>query len=188
MISTVKSTCSSPAWAEYRSGVLVAVPKFGEELDKALMEQREKDIAATDAFMKEYRKTGGKFKLTAEQLKTLSDNYNPRDMSYKEYMSFIDRLCEYGILNEDDKDYVHYSAFGSDLIMIPLKFDIPISTWGPRSPMGYSESFSSCGGNVLEWSYYLSQFETFNQQLNSCEKTRSAVLYGKICDVLQMMR
>ena len=114
MISTVKSTCSSPAWAEYRSGVLVAVPKFGEELDKALMEQREKDIAATDAFMKEYRKTGGKFKLTAEQLKTLSDNYNPRDMSYKEYMSFIDRLCEYGILNEDDKDYVHYSAFGSD--------------------------------------------------------------------------
>ena len=72
----------------------------------------------------------------------------------------------------------------SDLVLIPLKFDIPISTWGPISRMGYDNSFESSRGNVLGWASHLAQFETFNTQTQSYEKTRTAILYGKIRDVL----
>jgi hypothetical protein len=71
--------------------------------------------------------------------------------------------------------------------LIPLKFDIPISTWGPISRMGYDNSFESSRGNVLGWASHLAQFETFNTQTQSYEKTRTAILYGKIRDVLLKM-
>lgn len=184
MISSIKSTYSQLTWAENRNGILIQ--KFGKEIDKAIAEQREKDIAATEAFMKKHKKTGGKFELTNTQIETLSANFDPNSMSYQEYMSFIDLLCEYGVLDEGDKDYVSYNMAGkdSDLVLIPLKFDIPISTWGPISRMGYDNSFESSRGNVLGWASHLAQFETFNTQTQSYEKTRTAILYGKIRDVL----
>lgn len=187
MISSIKSTYSQLTWAENRNGILIQ--KFGKEIDKAIAEQREKDIAATEAFMKKHEKTGGKFELTNTQMETLSANFDPNSMSYQEYMSFIDLLCEYGVLDEGDKDYVSYNMAGkdSDLVLIPLKFDIPISTWGPVSRMGYNKSFESSRGNILEWSCHLAQFETFNTQTQSYEKTRTAILYGKIRDVLLKM-
>ena len=48
MISSIKSTYSQLTWAENRNGILIQ--KFGKEIDKAIAEQREKDIAATEAF------------------------------------------------------------------------------------------------------------------------------------------
>lgn len=194
MIPAVRSTVrpayssSCPSWAENRNGILIQ--SFRGELTKAQMEQREKDIADTAAFMEEYRRTGGKFEITREQLKTLTEAFDPNDMTYREYMTFIDHLCEYGILDEGDKDYVSYCAFGKDcgLELIPLKYDTPISSWGPVSRMNYTNSFSSSRGNVLDWASHLAQSVTYNTQTRSYEKTRTAILYGKIQDVLLKMK
>ncbi len=187
MIAPVYHTASGLAWAENRNGILIGIPNFGAEINKTIAMQREQDIAATEAFMKKYKKTGAKVELTEEQKDMLSADYDPEDMSYDEYMSFIDRLCEYGILDEGDKDYVAYSVAGSDLELIPLKFDLPVSTWGPDSRMGYDNSFASSRGNVLGWASHLAQFETFNTHTQSFEKTRTAILYGKIRDTLLEM-
>ena len=194
MIPAVRSTVrpayssSCPSWAENRNGILIQ--SFRGELTKAQMEQREKDIADTAAFMEEYRRTGGKFEITREQLKTLTESFDPNDMTYREYMTFIDHLCEYGILDEGDKDYVSYNALGkdSDLVLIPLKYDIPICTWGRTRSTKYTNSFSSSGGNILDWAGYMADAETYNTQTRSYEKTRTAVLYGKIQDVLLKMK
>ena len=148
----------------------------------AVQAKREEQKLAFEKFKEDARKRGKSVKLTDAQLERLSASYNPKEMTRGEYQAFIDDLCEYGILDEADKDYVSYRG------LIPVDFSETGCTITRRTPCApYDSSFCSSGGNVLDWSKYLSTFERFNPDTNRFEQTRSAILFERIQKVLVKM-
>lgn len=147
------------------------------------MKAQEKELKASfDRYSAEVRRQGTSVRLTDEQLKHLTAAYDPENMTREEYQAFVDDLCEYGVLNEEDKDYICYSIL------------TPLTSWSgscrvvpdvPYSP--YDHSFSSSKGNVLDWSKYLSSFEQYNEHTRSLEKSHEAILFGRIHKVLARM-
>lgn len=149
------------------------------------MQAQEKELkAAFDQYSAEVRRRGTSVRLTDAQLEHLTASYDPGNMTREEYQAFVDDLCEYGVLNEEDKDYVSYG------IMTPLTSWSGTCSVSPRlsDPYApYDSSFSSSGGNVLDWSKYLSTFEQYNENTGSFKRTVSAILFEKIQKVLVKM-
>ena len=102
-------------------------------------------------------------------------------MPREDYQAFIDDLIEYGVLDEADKDYISYSG------LVPIDFSEPTCTITAAPYQPYSTDFWSSGGNILDWSRYLSTYEYFNSDTNRFEPTRSAVLFDRIQQVLVKM-
>lgn len=97
------------------------VPGFGFILNKtkdqslgspeadfaALMEQaraaqvkREAEEAAKEPFIRA--------KLTKEDIKELATSYDPKNMTQREYDSFLDELIEKGVMEREDLSYIDY--------------------------------------------------------------------------------
>lgn len=94
----------------------------------------------------------------------------------------MDDLCGYGVLNEADKDWISYG------ILTPVTFLPELSCTGTAAAYKpYDSSLLSSGGNVLDWSKYLSTFEYVNPDTGVWEKTRSAILFERIQNVLAGM-
>ena len=102
-------------------------------------------------------------------------------MTREDYQAFIDDLIEYGVLDEADKDYISYSG------LVPIDFSEPTCTITAAPYQPYVRDFWSSGGNILDWSRYLSTYEYFNSDTNRFEPTRSAVLFDRIQQVLVKM-
>lgn len=86
-----------------------------------------------------------------------------------------------GCPGEADRDYISYSGLGP----IDVSASACIVTSAPCQP--YTGDFGSGGGNVLDWSRYLSTFEYFDLDTDRFEKTRSAILFDRIQQVLVKM-
>ncbi|MCI9512234.1 MAG: hypothetical protein HFG13_07585 [Oscillibacter sp.] len=152
-----------------------------DQFREAVQAKREEQLLAFQKFKEDARKRGKSVKLTDAQLEHLSASYNPKEMNQEEYQAFIDDLCEYGILDEADKDYISYSG------LVPIDFSEPTCTGTAAPYQPYDRDFGSSGGNVLDWSKYLSTFEYFNSDTNRFEPTRNAILFERIQKVLVKM-
>jgi len=129
--------------------------------------------------------------LTEEQKEYLSSKYDPKDMSYSEYRSFIDDLCKFGYFAEEDKPYVSCGGGSGSLVMTPLSYYSPqcgasLST-APYVP-GCANPFPANGGNVLAWVKSLSSFGTYDPASGSFEKTQQARLFEKLQNILLQMK
>ncbi len=138
--------------------------------------------AAFDRYSAEVRRQGTSVRLTDEQLEHLSDAYDPENMTREECRAFVDDLCRYGVLREEDKDCVSYNS------LVPATFFTTVqctTTAAPFQP--YTDGFWSSGGNVLDWSRYLSTFERFDPDTRSYQRTPGAILFDRIQQVLVKM-
>ena len=100
-------------------------------------------------------------------------------MSKEDYRALIDDLCKYGILTEEDKNYVGYSN------VVPLDFSEPVAEISPCfQPFSTNDFSFFSGGNALEWADYRSKFETYDPVTQSYRPSRRALLMDTIADVL----
>lgn len=128
-------------------------------------------------------------RLTKEQMEYLSSVYDPENMSYSDYLSFLDDLCKFGYFAEEDRILV-----GGDAMMVGDKTLIKVST----ETLGafitrdigttYSRSFSSSGANALDWSRHLSTYGAYNAEIGRFEQTHQAKVYEKLYDVLSQLK
>ena len=152
-----------------------------DQFRAAVQAKREEQKLAFEKFKEDARQRGKFVRLTKAQLEHLSASYDPREMTREEYQAFIDDLCEYGVLDEADKDYISYSG------LVPIDFSEPTCTGSAAPYQPYDRDFGSSGGNILNWSRYLSTYEYFNPDTNRFEPTRSAILFDRIQQVLVKM-
>lgn len=123
--------------------------------------------------------------LTQEQRLRLANRYDPKNMTWEDYQAFIDDLCEIGILGEADKSCVNYGT-SEDMVVIPLEsaFRVNILEEGDSFYGVIGCSFSDCQGNALNWAEYRSKTEGYYGD-GIWHKTKDAVLFGKIRDVMK---
>lgn len=152
-----------------------------DQFRQAVQAKREEQRLAFQTFKEDARRRGSSVRLTDAQLKHLSASYNPREMTREDYQAFIDDLCAYGVLDEADKNYISYSG------LTPIDFSEPTCTITAAPYQPYNRDFWSGGGNVLDWSKYLSTWEYFNPDTNRFEPTRRAILFDRIQQVLAKM-
>lgn len=123
--------------------------------------------------------------LTDAQISHLSAKYDPSNMSRSEYEDFIAELCDYGILEAEDRKWVQADGVEHIYIDMGAPAHRQVDMNGPESAYaGFTEAFSSNDGNVRDWVKYMSGFLFYNQYTMDFEPTKSAVLFGKIDDVL----
>lgn len=146
------------------------------ETQKAARTQAREKLAAPDG-------------LTQEQIGCLSAAYDPKHMSYEEYRSFLNDLCEYGYFAEEDKPLVSCGVDSGDLMMIPVSCfpQCQASLTTVSAPPGYDTSFPLQGGDALAWTKYMSTFGVYNPTSGAFEKTEKALLFQKLQDILLQM-
>lgn len=167
------------------------VPKNGGgSLESVLPEKAAQDKEKLRAFMEDVKKNGTAVHLTGEQISQLSAKFNPRNMTYEDYHAFVDQLCDWGVLRREDTQYVSISSqIGGVPNLIPVDFAEPMVRIAPgRNYQHFDRHFSSSGGNALDWTRYMATFESLNPDTGRFEPDRSAILFGKLRDVLEMMR
>lgn len=162
--------------------------EYAEAFSEARNQMYEAQKAACAQAREKLVDLGG---LTQEQLDHLSTTYDPQKMSYAEYRSFLNDLCEYGYFAEEDKPLVSCGVGDSDdLVMIPVSYQNPrceASLTTVFTPPGYASSFPFSDGNTLAWTKYMSTFGTFNPSSGDFEKTEKALLFDKLQNVLLQM-
>ncbi len=144
---------------------------------------REEQLQSTRELQAEV-KANGSVKLTDEQKAMLSEKYDPTDMSREDYVSFVDDLYEYGILEGDDRNWVQGHSDGRVYVLPGATGHAEIS----NPDMPYMPHFADCGGDVLSWAKYMASFEYFDELLLDLVPTKSALLFGKIEDVLSRIK
>lgn len=124
--------------------------------------------------------------LTQEQRLRLANRYDPKNMTWEDYQAFIDDLCEIGILGEADKSCVNYGT-SEDMVVIPLEsaFRVNILEEGDPFYGVIGCSFSDCQGNALNWAEYRSKTVGHYGETGTWHKTKDAVLFGKVRDVMK---
>lgn len=162
------------------------VPKNGgASLETLFAQQMAQEREKLKAFMADARENGTAVRLTEEQKRLLSERFDPREMSREDYRAFVDQLCQWGVIGREDTQYVSVSPMEG---LTPVDFAEPTAVLtSSRTDRHYSRDFSTSGGNVLDWARYMATFEGFNPDTRAFEKTRSAILFGKLRDVLEMI-
>lgn len=170
-------------WFEVRGPYGFVKTEYMDLVHEVLKQQQKE---AAESLADRLKDSGTKAELTKEQKKYLSENFDPENMSRLEYQAFVDKLCEFGVLDEADKDYVGYGVKGCGLDLTPLSHvrtgASMVPAWG--NPMGYTQFFSSSRGNVAGWSKYMASIMSWSEKTGSWEKGPEAILFGKIRDVL----
>lgn len=166
------------------------VPKNGAcSLESLFPEKVAQDKEKLCAFMEDAKKNGTAVHLTKEQISQLSERFDPNDMTYEDYHTFVNQLCDWDVLRWEDAQYVSVGPQMGGLDLIPVDFAEPMGKITPlKNYQHFDSCFSSSSGNALEWTRYLASFEDFNPDTGSFERGRSAILFGKLRDVLEMMR
>lgn len=121
--------------------------------------------------------------LTADQKQYLKENFDLKNMSWEDYQSLIGKLCEFGVLDQEDKDFLHCGFSG--LQMIPVDLSGPTSTVSSyAAPVRDPSSYDSWKGDVLGWMKFLSSFQCWDSDSQSWRKTDQARLFGKVRELL----
>lgn len=155
-------------------------PAFLEQV----LEMAKKGSAARFDRLRDRLENGGiQTQLTAEQKQYLKENFDLKNMSWGDYQSLIGKLCEFGVLDQEDKKFLHCGFSG--LQMIPVDLSGPTSTVSfYAAPVRDPSSFDSWKGDVLGWMKYLSSFQCWDSDSQSWRKTDEARLFGKVRDLL----
>lgn len=149
-----------------------------------VLEAMKKESEASRARLEERLETGGqKASLTEEQKQYLKERFDLKNMSWEDYQSLIDKLCEYGALAQEDKKYLLCEYSGLD--MTRVDFSVPscagsLKSASVRNPI----TFASWKGDVLGWAKYLSSFQSWDADTQSWRKSGEAILFGKLRDIL----
>lgn len=184
--------CSSMTsdWFHYIDSCPVLKGEYGNKFQALMEATREEANAELKDFMSRIQSNGANVKLSQEDLAYLSSRYNPHNMTRDEYRDFVDDLCRMGVLEEGDKAHLSCGIKAGEWDLTPIDPCAPNATITANVSPAYSRfssSFSSSGGNVLGWADYLSTFEYFNTDSQSFEKTRSAILFGMVKNILDQM-
>ena len=186
MVSLNTSNTITPEWFRSIGSPAILTETYRDKLDAMLAAQKQKDEDAFEELMLRIQEGGTDVNLSAADLAYLIDHYDPKNMTSEEYRSFVDDLCRLGVFDEADKEYVSSSvgAGGMELTRIDLS-----AQGGTITPVysRYNNSFASSNGNVLDWAKYLSTVEYFDSKTQSFAKTRSAVLFEMMKNVLDQM-
>ncbi len=130
---------------------------------------------------------GTRVKLTEEQKEYLAENFSPDDMTYGEYRSFLDTLCRFGVLEEQDRNFLNYGVGDSELELIPLEYAFEGSRITPQGAGDYDSSFASCGGRVLDWARYRAACLSWDERSGKWIQAGDALLFEKIQKVLEVI-
>ena len=180
----------NPSWFTYkpidptgkvRGQYAILKPEHKGDVKSLIAAQKEQHLQETRALQAEV-KANGSVKLTDEQKAALSEKYDPTDMSRKDYVNFVDDLYEYDILEGDDRNWVQGRGDGLVMVLPGAAHTFQVS----GAPY-QSTHFDDCGGNVLNWAKYMSSFEYYDELLMDFAPTKSALLFGKIEDVLRQI-
>lgn len=149
-----------------------------------VLEAVKKESEASRVRLAERLETGGQKALLAEEQKQyLKERFDLKNMSWEDYQSLIGKLCEYGLLAEDDKKYLHCQYSGLDMTRVDFSVSSctgSLETASVRNPI----SFASWKGDVLGWAKYLSSFQSWDADTQSWRKSGEAILFGKLRDIL----
>lgn len=180
MISATSAKTIPGEWIDFvGSNVGYVKSEFREQV----LEMAKKGSAESFARLRDRLDNGGiKTSLTEEQKQYLKENFDLKDMSWEDYQSLIDKLCEFGVLDQEDKRFLHCEFGGLEMTPVDLSGPTTTVSVAPVSVRN-SSSFASWKGDVLGWMKFLSSFQSWNGQ--SWEKTPEARLFGKVRDLLE---
>lgn len=148
-----------------------------------VLELFKKESEASRAGLADRLKSGDlETRLTAEQKQYLKENFDLKNMSREDYQSLIDKLCEFGVLEEGDKKYLHCQSGGLDMSYVDFSNTCTASLY--TAPVRDPWSFDSWKGDVLGWMKFLSSFQCWDSDSQSWRKTDEARLFGKVQDLL----
>lgn len=182
MISAASRQAIPNEWIDFRgSNVGYVKPEFRDQV----LETLKKEGAASRARLTERLESGDwDTRLTEEQKRYLKDSFDLKNMSWEDYQSLIDKLCEFGALDQEDKKYLH-CGFGGSLEMTYVDLSGPLTTARVEpNPTPNGGSFSDWKGDVLGWAKYLSGFQAWDPGSQSWQKTGEARLFEKLYGLL----
>lgn len=180
MILSANTYGAQPEWSWHDSSGSVQTMTLGY-LDISFTELMKQASGHYDSFAKRVQASGTTVSLTGEQKRYLAENFDPENMAWAEYRAFIDKLCAFGVLAEEDKNHVGYSN------LIPIECTKLGASISPSrtNPMRYTGDFSSSRGNVLDWTAYLAGNTVWDERTYSWQRSPEAILFGKIRGVLE---
>ena len=171
MISAASRQAIPNEWIGFRgSNVGYVKPEFRDQV----LETLKKEGAASRARLTERLESGDwDTRLTEEQKRYLKDSFDLKNMSWEDYQSLIDKLCEFGALDQEDKKMTYVDLSG------------PLTTARVEpNPTPNGGSFSDWKGDVLGWAKYLSGFQAWDPGSQSWQKTGEARLFEKLYGLL----
>lgn len=180
MISATGRQSIPNEWISFTAPNLGYVkPGFRDQV----LERFKKENAASRAGLADRLKGGDlEARLTAEQKQYLKDNFDLKNMSWEDYQFLLDKLCEFGVLEEGDKKYLHGQSGGLDMSYVDFSNTCTASLY--TAPVRDPWSFNSWKGDVLGWMKFLSSFQRWDADSQSWQKTNEARLFGKVQDLL----
>lgn len=128
--------------------------------------------------------------LTQEDWKTLASRYNPIHMSQAEYDSFLDDLCEMGLISTDDLTQLGHSGYQMKMVKLTAadfepkllnNADLPVCGFVPTFRDGAKTV------NVLWWAQAEKSWMVFDQTQNQWCPSYKAQLFDRVYQVLSGM-
>lgn len=134
-------------------------------------------------------------KLTDEQKKYLSENYERTDMTVEEFHAFAKDLHELGVLDDQDLADLGVTAgdgsadfFGACMYVGVGGVGSTIVRYSPLSPnLNYLGVYRFCGGNALDWARYQASFQMWNPDTKTDSYDRFGHIYNRLYSVLEQM-
>ena len=145
---------------------------YMSELERYLFYHRTKGVTFSDTSSISSTATEPNGKLEDKDYEYLSSNWNPQNMTKKEYDEFLDFLQSKGIISEEDKKYVCYGGERLDR-------GEPETWYSPLEPV---HDFAD--GNVLAFVRYQSSLIYDHK---TTETKREVDLYKKITSIMEEM-
>ena len=128
------------------------------------------------------------FELSEEELKILKGKYNLNNMTSDDYHALIDDLCDMGIFKEEDKAILTSSTM---LIPIAWKGGSGLQVIG-ETRLVSEDSFDPYDvynpTDIFTWVKYRSSNEYFDPDKQSYFKTKDALLYERLGQVLNRLQ
>lgn len=168
-------------WDTFYTTFKYGIKNKGDDFMANLMsELQEKRRQVTAEFRADAEANGTKVELTEAQKRELAEKYDPENMTQEEYEAFVDDLCRCGILKDTDRYYIGAAW------LIPAEYTYSGSSISHTTLPSYY-SLSHANGNVLGWAKYRSTFECMDEATGAYTKTCSAIVFGKVADILTQM-
>lgn len=183
MISAASARTIPNEWIDFCGNSNVGYVK--SEFREQVLEMAKKGSAAHFARLRDRLENGEiKTPLTEEQKQYLKENFDLKNMSWEEYQSLVGKLCEFGVLDQEDKKFLRCEFGGLEMTPVDLSGPTTTASFASASVRNPS-SFASWRGDVLGWMKFLSSFQSWNPDSQSWEKTGEARLFGKVRDFLE---
>ena len=104
MVTAASSQTFQSEWITVKGNYATVKLEYMDEFQKALEAQQKEAAEDYSRFTERVKGGGTSVELTEEQRKYLAGHFDPENMSKLEYQEFLDKLCEFGILDEADKE------------------------------------------------------------------------------------